>query len=290
MTFVNVLLNRAFDALLAPFSPLSVLGSLALLSLITAVATLLVMHATSNQQAMAALKRQMYADLLEMRLFNDDLWAIGRALGNISRHNIGYLRLALVPAIWTVIPVALVIAQLQSFFGYSGVEVGKTVLVTASLKSDASNTEVTLVVPSEVRLESTPIRFPTLRQVMWRAVADSPGNYILGVKAGETIYEKTLHVSDSFARRSPVRSSGRLIDEMLNPSEAPLPDSAPLDSIGVAYPDRHIEVFGAQMSWMSTYIMMSIGFALAAKRPLTKLLGRLGSNTRRITSVRGGLQ
>jgi uncharacterized membrane protein (DUF106 family) len=274
MTRVNGLLNRLFDLMFRPLGPLPILHSLAIVSLVTAIVILIVMRATSNQQALAATKRQMYADLLEMRLFKDDLRAMWRAQWSMLRHNAGYLRLSLASALWTLVPVVLAIAQLQCFFGYSGVSVREPVLVTATLKSrdEFPNIAIALDLPPGTRLETPAIWFPALQQVVWRVVAESTGEYVLGVRAGVMSYGKTLQVSNGLARRSPVRPGARLIDEVLHPSEAPLPDSAPFSSIAVAYPDRRIDVFGAQAPWINVYIVLSIGFALALKRPLAGLL------------------
>src|SRR5580704_19170694 len=126
VTVVNAMLDRLFDLLLRLLRPLPFRVSLAVVSLVTAIAILLVVRATSNQQAMAAVKRQMYADLLEMRLFNDDLHAMWRAQWSMLQHNGRYLRLSLVPALWTLVPLALVLTQLQFHFGYAEVgEIGR---------------------------------------------------------------------------------------------------------------------------------------------------------------------
>ena len=103
MTFLNRLLNPIFDLLLRPLQPLGILASLALLSLVTAIAILLVVRATSDQRALAAIKRQIHADLFEIRLFNDDLRAMLRAELDILRHNATYLRLSLVPMVWMLV-------------------------------------------------------------------------------------------------------------------------------------------------------------------------------------------
>src|ERR1700704_6638350 len=135
MTPFNRLLNPIFDLLLRALQPLGIVASLAVLSLLTAIAVLLVVRTTSNQRALAAVKRQIHADLFEIRLFNDDLRAMARAQADILRHNATYLRLSLVPMLWMLIPLGLLVAQLQCYFGYSGVAVGQPVLITAQLKS-----------------------------------------------------------------------------------------------------------------------------------------------------------
>jgi uncharacterized membrane protein (DUF106 family) len=272
MTLVNRLLDRVFELLIRPLGSLPILGSLAIVSLVTAIAILLVMRATSNQQALASTERQMYADLLEMRLFKDDLSAMWRAQLSMFRHNAGYLRLSLAPALWTLVPVVLAVAQLQCYFGFSGVGVREPVLVTATLKSRGEFQNIALDLPPGTRLDTPAIWFPALQQVVWRVVAESTGEYVLGLRAGGMVYGKTLQVSNGLVRRSPVRPGAQLIDEVLYPSEAPLPDSGPFASIRVAYPDRHIDVFGAQMPWFDVYIVLSVVFALALRRPLAGIV------------------
>jgi hypothetical protein len=268
VTVVNAMLDRLFDLLLGPLRPLPILVSLAVVSLVTAIAILLAVRATSNQRGLAAVKRQMYADLLEMRLFNDDLHAMWRAQWSMLRHNGRYLRLSLVPALWTLVPLVLVVTQLECHFGYAEVGVGESVLVTAVLKSRGDLPAVALELPSGVRLDIAAIRFPALQQVVWRVVADSPGEFVLGVRAEGATYEKTLRVSGGLARRSPVRPAPRLVAQLWYPSETPLPDSAPLSSIGVAYADRPIDVIGWQVPWIAAYLALSVAFALALRKPL----------------------
>src|SRR5882672_9774021 len=123
MTFLNRLLNLVFDLALRPLQPLGIVASLAIVSLVTAAAILLVVRAASDQRALAAIKRQIHADLFEIRLFNDDLRAMLRAELDILRHNATYLRLSLVPMIWILVPAALAAAQLQSYYGYAGIDV-----------------------------------------------------------------------------------------------------------------------------------------------------------------------
>jgi hypothetical protein len=266
--FANAMLDRLFDLLLWPLRPLPIFISLTVVSFVTAIAILFVVRATSNQRALAAVKRQLYADLLEMRLFNDDLRAMWRAQWSMIRHNGRYLRLSLIPALWTGVPLALVLTQLQCHFGYAEVGVGVPVDVTAELKSRGDLPDVALELPPGLRLQHTAIRFPALQQVVWRVVADASGEFVLGVRAGGTTYEKTLCISPGLSRRSPQRPARRLSEQLLYPSERPLPDSAALTSIGVAYADRPIDLMGCPVPWIAAYGALSFAFALALKKPL----------------------
>lgn len=267
MTLINRLLNPIFDLLLRPLQPLGILASLALLSLVTAIAILLVVRVTSDQRALAAIKRQIHADLFEIRLFNDDLRAMLRAELDILRHNATYLRLSLVPMVWVLVPATLAVAQLQAYYGYAGVDVGQPVLVTAQFKPGAESSAA-LDAPPAIKVETSAISFPALNQVVWRMVGTAPGDYELRLRIANDEYAKTIHVSDGLARRSPVRLAPRLLDEVAYPSETPLPDGAPISMIRVDYPERGIQVFGRPFHWMVIYIFFSIVFAVLLRRPL----------------------
>ena len=152
--------------------------------------------------------------------------------------------------------------------GRDGGPIGEPVLVTAVLKSRGEIHDIALDLPQSVRLDTQAIWFPALQQAVWRVVADSAGEFILGIRVGPRTYDKTLHVSSGLVRRSPVRPAQGLMDQLRYPSEAPLSDAAEVASIRVAYPDRRLDIFGWQMSWIGAYIVLSIVFAIALQKPL----------------------
>jgi uncharacterized membrane protein (DUF106 family) len=268
MWMLNATLDRVFDLLLAPLRFLPPLASLTVVSLVTAVVMLLAIGKTSDQRAIDAVKRRIAAGLFEIRLFNDDLRAILSAQLDILRHNVTYLRLSLDPMLWMIVPFVLVIAQLQFYFGYDGVDVGRPVLVTAQLGPQAADAEsATLDAPSAVRVDTPTTWFPGVRQLIWRVVPTSPGDYALRLRIGGVELDKTLHVSRGLARRSPERRAPGVINAVLYPSEAPLPGDV-VTSISVAYPERDIDAFGWQIHWMIVYFVLSIVFAFVLKKPM----------------------
>jgi hypothetical protein len=264
---LNAIVDRAFDWLLAPLRPLPVSASLAVVAAVTAVALLFVIRATSNQQALAAVKRQIHADLLEIRLFNDDLAAMFRAERDFLRHNVTYLRLSLVPALWTVIPLIIAMPQLDAYFGYHGVAVAQPTLVTAQIVAPLDR-QPGLDLPPGVHSDTPAVWFPALQQFVWRVAADAPGDYVLRLRVGANSYDKTLHVSDVLARRSPVRTTAGFLNELFHPSELPMPSSGLVESISVAYPEWYVDVWGWNMSWFALYFAEVILFAVMLKRPL----------------------
>src|ERR1700730_1178758 len=167
MTVLNELLGRTFDLLLGPLEPLPVVLSLSIVSMATAIAILLVARVASDQPALVAVKRQIHADLFEIRLFRDDLRSMLRAEADILRHNATYLRLALVPMLWIALPSVLIVAQLESRFGYSGIPIGRSVAVTTQLKASvAGSPSATLETPAGIHVETPAIWLQAPQQVV----------------------------------------------------------------------------------------------------------------------------
>lgn len=269
---MNAALVRASDTGLASLIGLPPLVGLLLVSLVTAVVMLLVMARASDQKGLAEAKRGIHAALFEIRLFNDDLVAVMRALGDALRHNGRYLLLSLVPLVWMAIPLVLVVAQLQAFYGYSGLTPGQPAILKVELRGvfpDTSAFAAVLDAPTEVLVETGPVRLPSANEVLWRILPNANGEYTLTVRVGSTVASKTLQVSSMLARRSPRRVSAGLVGQLWYPSEPPLPDAGLIAAISVAYPEPGIDLAGWRVHWMVVYIGLSMACAFA-------LAGRFG--------------
>lgn len=283
MSVLNALLARSFDVLLAPFRQLPPIVGLVLASLVTAVAMLLVFKRTSDQKRLAAVKRQIHAAIFEIRLFNDDMRAIFRAQGEILRHNLTYLRLSIVPMLWMIVPLVLVIAQLQFHYGYDGLAPGEAVLLKAqvregvtlsalpspdvALASNADRRDVAaLELPAQIEAQTPAVWIPATREVLWRITPREPGEYELRLRIGGESFTKSVRVSNDVVRRSPVRLEGTFLNQLLYPAEAPLHVEGPLTSISLAYPERDIRILGWGVHWMIVYFVLSMAIAFALRK------------------------
>jgi len=276
MTTFLSLLCGLFDTAMAPLIGLPPLVSLTVLAALTGIAVLMVYKAASDQAGLAAVKRQMRARLLEIRLFNDDLRAILRALLGILRYNLVYLRLSIVPLLWMVAPFVLLLPQLQAYYGYRGLEPDEPALLRVELRdgwrSDAgdSRPQVALEAPSGLRVEVGPVWIPSLAELNWQISAREWGRYALLVKAGGHTYTKEVQVSDQVVRRSPARLGTGLANQLLHPSEVPLPVSGPLEAIYLSYPPGDVGIAGWdwELTWMAGFFSLSAVFALALRKRL----------------------
>ncbi|HXY41886.1 MAG TPA: hypothetical protein VEQ10_19580 [Vicinamibacteria bacterium] len=268
MSVLNAALRPAFDLLLLPFAAMPAMVGLVLVSLVVSVLMLVVFKRTSNQPALALVKRKIHAGIFEIRLFNDDLRAILRAQNEILRHNLTYLRLSLWPMLFLLPPLVLVIAQLQFHYGYRGLRPGERALLEVDLDRQAAaaaRPQVALELPAGLRAETDAVWLPTQSQLVWRLVAERDGDYELGLAvAGAQHLSKTVRVTPRTVRLSPERVAAGFFSQLLYPAEPPLP-AGPVRSIRLSYPEREIVVLGHGMNWMIPFFGLSILFAFALR-------------------------
>ncbi len=270
MTWINLALGGLVGGALSPFRSLPPIIGLSVVSLVAAIGMLLVFRATSNQPAIAVVKRRIHAGIFEIRLFNDDLRAMFSAQLDILRHNFTYLRLSLAPMVWMLVPFALLIAQLQFYYGFDGFSPGQSAIVKVRLHASASPVsgaapEVALQAPSGLRVETPLVWIPSEREAAWRIGAETPGDYQLTVTLDGRSVTKRLRVSNQVGWRTPERLEAGFLNQLLYPAEAPIEADVPIKAILVAYPEREISLLGYGTHWMIAFFVLSLVFAFALK-------------------------
>ena len=268
MTWLNSAMGAMVGAMLFPFQSLPPIVGLSVVSLAAAIGMLMVFRATSNQEAIAAVKRKIQAGIFEIRLFNDDLRAMFRAQVDILRHNLTYIRLSLAPMVWMIVPLVLVIAQLQFYYGYDGLGPDQSAVVKVVLKEGASTAvpALALEAPAGVRVETPMVWIPSLREAAWRVAADQAGDYQLSVTLGGRAVTKQFRVSDRVGWRTPERLESGVVNQLLYPAEAPIDSDVPIKAIYVSYPERAVNLLGWETHWMIAFFLLSVVFAFALKK------------------------
>ena len=281
MSLLNAALRAVFDLLLRPFAGLPPIVPVTVVALVSGIFALLVYRWTSDQTAIAAVKRRLFGHLLEVRLFNDDLRAVLAAQLRLLRENLTYLRLNLVPLLWMIVPFMLLIAQLQFHYGYDGLEMGERTLLVVDLaaadpaaaggEEAVPRPPIELEAPAGVAVETEGVWVPSLRQVLWRLRADEPGRHELVVRADGESFAKSLFVvapeaGARWVRRSPTRRRAAILDQLLYPAEPSLPRGGPIERIDVRYPAASISFFGLfDVHWLIAFLILSLAFAFALR-------------------------
>lgn len=289
MWIINSIFGVIIDAALFPFRGMPPMVGLTVFSLVAGVGTLYVFKWTSDQEGLEQVKRKIHAGIFEIRLFNDDMRAIFAAQRDILRYNFSYLRLALTPMLWMIVPFVLIVAQLQMHYGYEGPAVGESIIVKVTMAGEPAagsgegtdgsggigsaaaasvvTPDVELEVPDGLRLETPRLFIPSLNEADWRLVADEPGAYELRIRVGDEVYTKSFEVSSRVVRRLPIRTD-RFLDQLLYPGEPGFPSGAAVRTIEVLYPEREVNFFGWHTHWLVPFIIISIVLAVALRKPL----------------------
>src|SRR6266496_5239723 len=89
-----------------------------LLSIVIGLLMVIVFRYTSDQKAIRIAKDHLKAHLLAVRLFQDQLQVVLNSYWRILGSTGGYLRLAFKPLIYVIVPLTLLIVQLDRYLGF----------------------------------------------------------------------------------------------------------------------------------------------------------------------------
>jgi hypothetical protein len=258
--------TRAFDLFFAPFAASPWLGLVAI-SFLTGVVALLVFRYTSSQRGIRGVKNQIVAHLLEVWLYRDEMRVVLRAQIAVVRDNLKYLGYALVPLACMVLPMAVLLVQTDLRYGHRALRVGEQTILAVHLLPGASESEVSLVAPPGLAVETPAVRMPTDREVDWRLRAVSAGRHELRLKVGGAEFTKTMVVGSRLARLSSQRV-GAGLPHFFHPGEPPLPNPSPAAWVTVTYPDAPLPLLGWQLHWIWPWLVLSMLFGYVLKGPL----------------------
>jgi hypothetical protein len=250
--------------ILMPFTGHHPLFSLIPLSILLAAAMLLVFRLTSNQDALRKVKGLLQAHLYEMRLFSDEPALIWKAQLGLLRANARYIGMMLIPAVVMTVPMVLLFAQLECFYGYMPLRPGQTAIVTLQMKEGAHGDVPVVRPPDGVEVESPAVRVEGERQISWRIRAVHPvAGDLQFVFPAQTITKSVQ------AGMGPVYLSARRVssafDLLLHPSESRLPES-PVDWIELRYSKATVSALGMDLHWLIWVLVISMIGALVLKR------------------------
>ena len=268
MGIVNSALNTVFDLLFAPLRGMTPWAAMLAVSLLAGLLMIFIYKLTSNQEGILRTKNLIKAHLLELRLYKDSLGTSVRSYGGILWCNLKYVGHALRPLAVMIIPILLILVQLNSWFGYRPLEPGESFLLKAKLAEGRDPMQVNLeVVPSPAYEVETPaLRQLEELEITWRLKARDAGRHEIGLKVDERSLTKSLAVGGKALNRlSPIKPGGGFIDRVFNPSEAACPKDLGLRSVEVVYPEARLELLGIRFHWLVAFFLLSIIFGFALK-------------------------
>ena len=233
-------------------------------SLVTGLVMIVLFRYTSDQRAVKRAREQLQAQLLAVRLFQDQLDVVMHSYGRILRGTGHYLRVAFRPLLFVVLPMVLLMVQMDHWFGLEPLQAGQPFLVKVQMAKPDGMDGVELRVPDGLKTTAPAVHIARDREVVWRVEADRAGDYPVNVVADGETFTKQVVVADGLTRISTMRSQS-LWDRFLSSTEPRLPQAGEVRAIEVTYPERSIALAGWQWNWMVLFLVLSILTGLALK-------------------------
>jgi uncharacterized membrane protein (DUF106 family) len=268
MSILNAVLGTVFDLIVGPFRTLNPWIAMAVVSVLTGLLMLAVFRWTSNQEGIRRSKNAIKAHLLELRLYNASLAQQLRSQGRILRANGRYFGHALRPMLVMMVPVLLILVQLNLRFGSRPLAPGETAILKVKLTAGHNPVEsgIVLEAPPGVAVESPPLRIEEDREIDWRLRAVAPGTHQLTLRLGADVFTKTVVVGGRELGRIPnLKPGGSFLDQVFNPGERPIPAGAAVASAEVNHPERRLNLLGLRIHWLVAYFILSLAFGFAFK-------------------------
>jgi uncharacterized membrane protein (DUF106 family) len=267
MQVINAITGALFDVLMAPFRPLGPWAGMLAVSWTTGLLMLAIFKKTSNQEGIRKAKNRIKAHLLEVRLYKDDLGQSLRSQGAILAANGRYFACALRPLLVMVIPLLLLLAQLNVWFGTAPLKKGSAAIIKVRLApgQSALAAEASLIAPAGVAVETQPLRIEEEREIDWRIRAEATGRRLLRFVVGGREITKSLVVEGRPLSKVSARRVRGFGDELFNPGEKPLPKNTPVEYVEIVYRPARLKLLGLRIHWLVAFFVLSIAFGFSLK-------------------------
>jgi hypothetical protein len=275
MNVLNSILNQMGVLLLKPLSGMPAWVALVFWSVVSGVLMAWAFKHTSNQAALKRVGDRIRASMLAMKLFKDDLNVTLRSQGALFRATMLRLWYSMPPMLVMIIPFVLVLSQLGLWYEHRPARPGETLVVRMDLRADAwdANKDVAIELPEGVTMDAPPVRAAYEHAIYWRLTPTKAGAAVLRWKMGDQTVEKRVAIADGRRDLMPVsvlRPDASFWDRIFHPGEAAFGSSSPVQRIAVSNAKRSTPIFGLNIPWWVTFLIVSMLGALASK-PFTKV-------------------
>ena len=263
---INNALTSVFDIVCLPFLSLEPMWALTAISFASGIFLVWLFGRTSNQVHIRTVRDRIRGNLIGVRLFQHDIGVVLRLQQRIFGDTFRFMKLALIPMLIMMLPVVLIMAQLNLRFAVQAPLIGEAIVVTALVRGEATlENPILLEAPIGVTVETPPVKIHSSREIAWRVRVDQPGIHLLHLTVGNHGVDKQL-VGGSGWQPIVQRRSGRgAIATLLYPGAPPIATDSNVEMIEVAYPPRELSLFGLSIDWLIGFLLLSMAFGFGFK-------------------------
>ena len=238
------------------------------ISLVVGLVMVLVFGYTSDQKAIHRAKDRLKAHLLALRLFQDQIRVVLRSYVRIVLATGQYLRLAIKPLLFVIVPITFLIVQVDRYMGSKPLSTGQTFLIKARIDNPDLLNQASLQLPDGLASTAPPVHEPAENKIAWRLIAERPGKYSVNVQVADQLFAKRVVVGSGVQRLSPVRLRGKFWERFFVSAEPALPANKWVEAIDVQYPAREIAFVGMEWNWIWLFFVLSLAAGFLFKSVL----------------------
>lgn len=271
VAWINVPMNFMGRHLLAFIAVMPGWLSNTIISAVMAVVILIIIKYTSNQQAIGRAKDTIKANLLALKLFKDDMMVTIQSQGLVFLGSFKLLFYNFRPMLVMIIPVSLIMAQMNLWYQSQPLPPGQQAVITMKLNSQPQIAWPDVVMQPNAAWEITsgPFHIESEHEICWEIKAIQDGYHDIVFQVGQEKFNKQLAVGNGFMRVSTDRPSRNWSDMLYYPQEKPFAPQSVVQSINIEYPDRTSYTSGTDW-WLIYFFGVSMIFALICK-PVLKV-------------------
>lgn len=280
MNALNHVVTAVFDVLLWPLEKLGRGPALVIAAGVFGVLALIAFKHLSRQKAIARVKDEIKARLIEIRIYADDPRIFARAIGRTLWANLRYLSLNLLPFVPLSIPFTIVVAQCVVRYAFDPLALhapgvhrlagqGATLRVSLEPEAAARVSGLVITYPDGLRPVSPLVRIPSEGAAFQEFVAERAGSYEIAFALGDQRATKRVDAGDVTPRTLQAERGSGFWSALLWPAEDTFESGSPFHRISFEYPD-------ADLGWLPSgaggvllvFLLSSMLFGALAIKPL----------------------
>lgn len=287
MNSINRALGAIFDVLLTPLEAVGREFSLIMVSGVFGILALIVFKHISHQKGIKRAKDRIKGHMIEIRLYQNDLGLVSKAIGKVLFRNLQYVGLNFGPFIPLALPFAFVVAQMVVRYGFEPVEVqevsdvrlaggGTTLKIETAAGHEESVSDLKVTLPDGLEAVSALVRAPSAGLAYQEFVATRAGNYEIVITLGGVEYIKlfTAKLEGDKAADRPRTLQGERVSTffsaLLWPAEDTFSEASGLARVSFVYPESNLGwlPMSGPMGVIVWFLVFSMAFGFAALKPL----------------------
>lgn len=282
MNATNRVFTGLFDIILTPLEVLGMEVALILVSGIFGILALIAFKHISSQKGIKGVKDKIKAHVIEIRIYQDDLVEVSKAVGKVLLRNVQYLTFNFGPIIPLLVPFSFVAAQLVTRYAFEPVPVttatelrageGTTIRIEFAKGQESAAAGLQLVLPEGVEAVSPLVRVPSRGKAFQEVVVRQAGAHELKfvLADGSEITKQLVAGAEARPRMMQPERVQSSVAAVLWPAEDKLDGSGAIAHIQFEYPFSELGWLPGSgvIGVLLVFLVASMIFGVAVLKPL----------------------